>query len=122
MLQLSNVALLDVLGNSAELAGRIIEWSAALSCAHNPEEVAGLLAVVIIDAMVPVGCRTIDWQRRLMSHVTVKIPGARAPFACMRRSGITSRSKCASFSISQRSCQAPTTSRSPGELPRPVPG
>src|SRR6266850_5790229 len=36
-----------------------------------------------------------------MSCVTVKVPWAPQPLACMRRSGITSRSKCASFSISQ---------------------
>src|ERR1700727_2949626 len=39
-----------------------------------------------------------------MSWVTVKVPCAPQPFACMRRSGITSRSKCAIFSISQISC------------------
>src|SRR2546428_11125354 len=41
-----------------------------------------------------------------MSCVTVKVPCAPQPFACMRRSGITSRSKCASFSISQMSCSS----------------
>src|SRR5579863_5507780 len=38
-----------------------------------------------------------------MSWVTVKVPWAPDPLACMRRSGITSRWKCASFSISQTS-------------------
>src|SRR5215204_6057092 len=41
-----------------------------------------------------------------MSCVTVKVPCAPQPFACMRRSGITSRSKCASFSSSQMSCSS----------------
>src|SRR4051794_19274660 len=41
-----------------------------------------------------------------MSCVTVNLPCAPQPFACMRRSGITSRSKCASFSISQMSCSS----------------
>src|SRR5437016_6273533 len=41
-----------------------------------------------------------------MSCVTVKVPWAPQPLACMRRSGITSRSKCASFSISQMSCKS----------------
>src|SRR5947208_14548459 len=41
-----------------------------------------------------------------MSCVTVKVPCAPAPLACMRRSGMTSRSKCASFSINQRSCSS----------------
>src|SRR5258705_6001349 len=39
-----------------------------------------------------------------MSCVTVNVPWAPQPLACMRRSGITSRSKCANFSISQISC------------------
>src|SRR5260370_32980354 len=37
----------------------------------------------------------------VMSWVTVNVPKAPAPFACIRRSGITSRSKCAIFSRSQ---------------------
>src|SRR4030081_862770 len=41
-----------------------------------------------------------------MSWVTVKVPWAPDPLACMRRSGITSRAKCASFSISQTSCNS----------------
>ena len=43
---------------------------------------------------------------RVMSSVTVKVPWAPQPLACMRRSGITSRSKCAIFSISQISCSS----------------
>src|ERR1700704_5728008 len=39
-----------------------------------------------------------------MSCVTVKVPWAPEPLACMRRSGITSRWKWASFSSSQTSC------------------
>ena len=38
-----------------------------------------------------------------MSLVTVKVPNAPEPLACMRRSGITSRSKCASFSMNHGS-------------------
>src|ERR1700722_3364946 len=41
-----------------------------------------------------------------MSCVTVKAPCAPDPLACMRRSGITSRAKWASFSISQMSCSS----------------
>src|SRR5471032_2876625 len=40
----------------------------------------------------------------LMSWVTVKVPKAPEPLACMRRSGITSRAKWASFSRCQTSC------------------
>src|SRR5450756_97584 len=39
----------------------------------------------------------------VMSWVTVKVPNAPEPLACMRRSGITSRSKWASFSRNQTS-------------------
>ena len=35
---------------------------------------------------------------RVMSFVTVKVPNAPEPFACILRSGMTSRSKFASFS------------------------
>ena len=41
----------------------------------------------------------------VMSCVTVNVPYAPLPLACMRRSGITSRSKCASFSRSHTSCR-----------------
>ena len=40
----------------------------------------------------------------VMSWVTVKVPYAPEPLACMRRSGITSRSKWASFSKNHTSC------------------
>ena len=40
----------------------------------------------------------------VMSCVTVKVPKAPDPLACMRRSGITSRSKWASFSRYHTSC------------------
>jgi len=40
----------------------------------------------------------------VMSWVTVKVPNAPEPLACMRRSGITSRTKLASFSWSHTSC------------------
>ncbi len=39
-----------------------------------------------------------------MSCVTVKVPKAPEPLACMRRSGMISRLRLASFSISQTSC------------------
>src|SRR5690625_7529423 len=37
----------------------------------------------------------------VISLVTVKVPKAPEPLACMRRSGITSRTKLANFSFSQ---------------------
>ncbi|KAL7699147.1 hypothetical protein N2W54_004099 [Lotmaria passim] len=42
----------------------------------------------------------------VMSCVTVKVPKAPEPLACMRRSGISSRSKWASFSSSHTSCSS----------------
>src|SRR3546814_3751410 len=42
----------------------------------------------------------------LMSLVTVKVPKAPEPLACMRRSGITSRTKLPSFSCSHTSCDS----------------
>src|SRR6185437_15547158 len=41
-----------------------------------------------------------------MSLVTVNVPYAPEPFACIRRSGITSRSKCPSFSRNHTSCSS----------------
>src|SRR3546814_2827198 len=42
----------------------------------------------------------------VMSWVTVKVPKAPEPLACMRRSGMTSRTKLASFSLSHTSCDS----------------
>src|SRR3546814_9766298 len=42
----------------------------------------------------------------LMSLVTVKVPKAPDPLACMRRSGFTSRTKLPSFSCSHTSCDS----------------
>lgn len=49
------------------------------------------------------GWNTFAFVYALMSPVTLNVPYAPEPFACMRRSGMTSRSKCASFSIIQLS-------------------
>ena len=49
------------------------------------------------------GWSTFAFVYALMSPVTLNVPYAPEPFACMRRSGMTSRSKCASFSIIQLS-------------------
>src|SRR5699024_980711 len=42
----------------------------------------------------------------VMSLVTVNVPNAPEPLACIRRSGITSRSKWASFSRNHTSCSS----------------
>src|SRR5439155_9270568 len=59
-----------------------------------------------IDVCLPIALKIFALVKRVMSCVTVKVPWAPQPFACMRRSGITSRSKCASFSMSQMSCSS----------------
>src|ERR1700682_3252544 len=57
---IGDVALLDVFGSSADLAGRILEQSLAPRGVHHSKEVARLLIVVVVDAMVPVGGRAVD--------------------------------------------------------------
>src|SRR5215469_8622712 len=59
-----------------------------------------------IGVCLPIALKIFALVKRVMSCVTVKLPWAPQPLACMRRSGITSRSKCASFSISQMSCSS----------------
>src|SRR5438270_3827309 len=56
-----------------------------------------------IGVCLPIALKIFALVNRVMSCVTVKVPWAPQPLACMRRSGITSRSKCAIFSISQMS-------------------
>ena len=52
---------------------------------------------------LPIVARLKKELQELKHELTVKVPKAPEPLACMRRSGMTSRSKCASFSISQMS-------------------
>jgi hypothetical protein len=63
----------------------------------------------------PIWVNSLARVKGVMSCVTVKVPWAPQPFACIRRSGITSRSKCAIFSISQMSCSS-AGSRAPVAL------
>src|SRR6266404_2347478 len=59
-----------------------------------------------IGVCLPISEKIFAFVKRVMSCVTVKVPWAPQPLACIRRSGITSRSKCASFSMSQMSCSS----------------
>src|SRR4051812_33468997 len=59
-----------------------------------------------IGVCLPIALKIFALVKRVISCVTVKVPWAPQPLACMRRSGITSRSKCASFSSSQMSCNS----------------
>ena len=52
------------------------------------------------------GSKTLARVYWVMSWVTVKVPNAPDPLACIRRSGITSRSKLASFSRYHTSCSS----------------
>ena len=53
---------------------------------------------------LPISEKSLALVNRVMSWVTVNVPKAPDPLACMRRSGITSRLKWASFSWYQTSC------------------
>src|SRR3984893_4797521 len=73
---IGDVPPLNVFGGCADMAGRVLEQSLALSGVHLAEEIARLLIVVIIDAMVPVGGRAVDRQRWL---VELRLVGPLAP-------------------------------------------
>ena len=53
---------------------------------------------------LPTSENTFAFVYLVMSFVTVKVPNAPDPFACIRRSGITSRAKWPNFSINHTSC------------------
>src|SRR3990170_697900 len=53
---------------------------------------------------LPMAEKTLALVYLVMSWVPVKVPKAPDPLACIRRSGITSRSKWASFSRNHTSC------------------
>ena len=57
-----------------------------------------------IGVFLPISEKILALLYLVMSWVTVKVPNAPAPLACIRRSGITSRSKWANFSINQMFC------------------
>src|ERR1700743_600612 len=52
-----------------------------------------------IGVALPISEKILALVYLVISCVTAKVPKAPAPLACIRRSGITSRSKCAIFSI-----------------------
>ena len=59
-----------------------------------------------ISQLLPTWLKIAAFVYWLMSWVTRNVPKAPEPLACMRRSGMTSRAKWASFSISHRSCRS----------------
>ncbi|MPM34134.1 hypothetical protein SDC9_80716 [bioreactor metagenome] len=54
---------------------------------------------------LPTSLKIFALVHAVMSFVTVNVPKAPLPLACMRLSGMTSRSKCAIFSKYQVSCR-----------------
>src|SRR6185369_12057128 len=63
---IGDMTLLDVLRSTADLASRIVEQRLLLGRRHLAEQIARLLVVIVVDAMVPVRGRAIDLQRRLV--------------------------------------------------------
>src|SRR5258705_2834940 len=59
-----DIALLDFDARVTHGAGSVLEQKPLLAGAHLPEQDAGLLVVIIIDTMVPIGRITLDRQRR----------------------------------------------------------
>ncbi len=57
-----------------------------------------------ISVSLPISEKSFALVYLVMSWVTVNVPKAPDPLACIRRSGITSRLKWASFSWYQTSC------------------
>ncbi len=57
-----------------------------------------------ISVCLPISENILALVYLVISCVTVKVPKAPDPLACIRRSGITSRLKSASFSSNQTSC------------------
>src|SRR6267142_5317257 len=60
-----DVPLLDVQLGVAHRPRRVLEQHLLLLARHLPEQVAGLLPMVIVDAVVPVGCVPFERERRL---------------------------------------------------------
>jgi hypothetical protein len=71
--------------------------------ATSPRSPATVEKRANIGVCLPISEENLALVYRVVSCVTVKVPWAPEPLACMRRSGITSRAKWASFSISHTS-------------------
>src|SRR5690625_2028062 len=74
------------------------------SASAAPRSPATVLKRANISVFLPTSLKMLARVYWVMSLVTVKVPKAPEPLACMRRSGITSRTKLASFSFSQVAC------------------
>ena len=74
------------------------------SASAAPRSPATVVKRANISVFLPTSLKILARVYWVMSFVTVKVPNAPEPLACMRRSGITSRTKLASFSFSHTSC------------------
>src|ERR1700754_888557 len=59
-----DVALFDLAAGVTESAGGVLEQQPLLLAGHLPEQIARLLVVIVVDAMVPPGRVTLKRQRR----------------------------------------------------------
>ena len=73
------------------------------SASAAPRSPATVLKRANISVFLPTSLKILARVYLVMSLVTVNVPKAPEPFACMRRSGITSRTKLPSFSFNQTS-------------------
>ena len=74
------------------------------SASAAPRSPATVVKRANISVFLPTSLKILARVYFVMSFVTVKVPKAPEPLACMRRSGTTSRTKPASFSCSHTSC------------------
>ena len=73
-----NMALLDLNSGITHGAGGIFEQNLLLGGAHLPKQIAGLLIVIVVDSMVPIGRITLDRKRRFDQRLFVVDLGALA--------------------------------------------
>src|SRR5690606_21782485 len=76
------------------------------SASAAPRSPATVVKRANISVFLPTDSKIFARVYLVMSLVTVKVPKAPEPLACMRRSGITSRTNWPSFSCSQTSCDS----------------
>src|SRR5277367_1398388 len=81
----ADVAPLDLEPRVAHGAGGVLEQNLLLCGAHLPEQIAGLLMVIVVYAMVPIGGVAHDWQRRFDQRLVAVDPSAPAVGPIVRR-------------------------------------
>ena len=76
----------------------------SLSASAAPRSPATVENLANISVFLPISLKICAFVYCVISWVTVKVPNAPEPFACILLSGITSLSKLAIFSRNQKSC------------------